>query len=936
MGSVYEAEEATTRQRVAVKMIRPEYADSPEAVERFRREGRLASLLSHPRCVFVLAADQEAGWAYIVMERMPGPTLEDLVRERGPLPLEEAVALILDVIDGLAEAHRLGIIHRDVKPSNCFVGADGRIKVGDFGLAKSLLVGGGLTRTGSFLGTPWFASPEQVRGETVDPQTDVYSVAATLFFLLTGQAPFQSSDAAVTLARIVSDEPPSMRSLRPELSAWLDQVVLRGLERDRKRRWRDLDEFRHALLPFVPGRLLPASRGWRVAAGLIDLLPFVLLEIITDVVFEPIWGRERPGGMVRLLLLLSGVIPFLGYFILLEGWWGCSLGKRLLGLRVCTPAGIDPPGLVRATVRTGTWYVLALAADAINWFQVLTDREEVDPLTIVNWVFLLAAVVQAFSTMRARNGYRGPHEFASGTRTVRLPPREKRRLVNGPEVMRLLERPVGLPEQVGSFVVRGALRWTGGAGLLLAEDPGLGRRVILWLRSTTEPPLGATRCAINRLTRLRWLASGKHDDRQWDAFLAPAGCTLPDLIASRGKLAWPDARHLLDQLTGELSAACTEGTLPQTLTTDQVWVQPSGQVQLLDVPLTADSSVTPLAAPPASAPRPLSLLAQTAMVALEGRLRSAEDRRPLAAPVPPHAARILNRLLELKKPYEGVVPFDADLAATRDRPAEVSRPLRIAHLGTQTAFFAVGLMWMLLWFPLAFLFPIGDLDKHIQLTEQSQALLGEIATVEDRPLQEELRRNLEQARAEKQARLRSLSVGLRVVNQGREETQKEKYSLSADQVSGPSRIRSTARHYARKPGFSAEKQRMARDENLIQLAFWPALWVLWAFLSRGGLSLRMNGLCLLRANGRKAWRLQCAWRALLVWLPIVALLGTSVWLDARYWIGWEESNPDLYPWLASLSWWLGVGLLPLWVGLALWSPNRGLHDRLTGTYLVPI
>src|SRR5207249_7069299 len=219
--------------------------------------------------VFILAADEEMGRPYIVMELMPGSTLKDLVETQGPLPPEQAVVKILDVIDGLREAHRLGVVHRDVKPSNCFLEADGRVKIGDFGLSKSLVGTAQLTRTGTFLGTPLYASPEQIRRDPVDPQTDIYSVAATLYFLLTGQAPFETNDAAATMARIVADPAPSVRSLRPEISPALDRVLLRGLERTKERRWRNLDEFRAALLPFVPGRLGIGSMGIRFGAFLI-------------------------------------------------------------------------------------------------------------------------------------------------------------------------------------------------------------------------------------------------------------------------------------------------------------------------------------------------------------------------------------------------------------------------------------------------------------------------------------------------------------------------------------------------------------------------------------------------------------------------------------------------------------------------------------------
>src|SRR5262249_57395958 len=197
------------------------------------------------------AADEDQGRPYIVMELMPGATLDDLVRSKGPLTPEPAIRKILDVIEGLNEAHQIGLVHRDVKPSNCFLEPDGRVKIGDFGLAKSLSRSTHLTKTGAFLGTPLFCSPEQVRCEPVDAQSDVYSVAATLYCLLVGKAPQQSSDAAATIARIVADDPPPMRSVRPELPPGLDRVVLRGLERDRGRRWRDLEEFRTALLPYL-------------------------------------------------------------------------------------------------------------------------------------------------------------------------------------------------------------------------------------------------------------------------------------------------------------------------------------------------------------------------------------------------------------------------------------------------------------------------------------------------------------------------------------------------------------------------------------------------------------------------------------------------------------------------------------------------------------
>src|SRR5262249_32244706 len=208
-------------------------------------------------------------------------TLGDLVQKRGPLPVAEAVSRVLDVIEGLQEAHRCGLIHRDVKPSNCFLDGDGRVKVGDFGLCKEQLGDGQVTQSGAFLGTLLYAAPEQIRNDRVDARADVYSVAATLYYLLTGWAPFQDGedDPAATLARTMTDPLRPMRRLRPALPATLDEVVLKGLARARERRWASLEELRLALLPFVPGSHSLGDVGRRTAAYLLDivlLLPFEL------------------------------------------------------------------------------------------------------------------------------------------------------------------------------------------------------------------------------------------------------------------------------------------------------------------------------------------------------------------------------------------------------------------------------------------------------------------------------------------------------------------------------------------------------------------------------------------------------------------------------------------------------------------------------------
>jgi uncharacterized RDD family membrane protein YckC len=682
MGTVYEAEELATGRRVALKVIAPDYAAAPEAVDRFRQEGRLASLIGHPRCVFVLAVDEDAGRPYIVMELVPGATLHDLIKERGPLPPEEAIAKILDVIDGLQEAHRLEVIHRDVKPSNCFLEADGRVKVGDFGLAKSLVQEGHLTRTGTFLGTLFFASPEQVRGDSLDPRTDVYSVAATLYYLLTGRAPFQSQDAAATLARIVADPAPSLRTLRPELSPALDKVVLRGLERDRERRWPDLESFRQALLALVPAPLTGGDLLRRAVALLVDGLVLGLVAVVLALALGKLLFREMPAPQAESLQAGLAQILFAGlgflYFALLEGFSGCSLGKGLVKLRVCASKDGEPLTGKQALGRSALFTIFVLLGFVIaGGLRVAADAVDLAWIAPVSGLAPLWAVVGLgvlAATMRKGNGYRGLHEILSSSRVVGMPWPQRHQATpqTSPWLLyflaaRRLSQEIPprhtFPERIGGFMIRGALKWTATDKILLGEDASLGRRVFLWLRPLSAPPLDRTRRDVGRRTRLRWLGSGKLGELQWDAILAPGGCPLANLVQTEGRLPWREVRPILTELAGELAAACADGTVPRSLSPGQVWVQADGRVQLVDTSL-ADEVADPDSPTIPNQARALRLLHQVAVLALEGQPRAPEQATaPLRVRLPAPVRGLLDRLAAGPNGYQTVQQFQEDLTA---------------------------------------------------------------------------------------------------------------------------------------------------------------------------------------------------------------------------------------------------------------------------------
>jgi serine/threonine protein kinase len=227
--------------------------------------------------VYVFETEEIAGIPVIAMELLPGSTLKDRVRSGGPLPPAEAVDAILQVVDGLEAAHAAGILHRDVKPSNCFIDHDGTIKVGDFGLSIPMAQreGAMLTRRASFEGTPEFAAPEQILGEPLDLRADIYSVGATLFFLLTGHPPFEHADLEALIARIRTDPVRIPSNLESRISTELVALVRRCLAKQPLERPASYAELKRQLEPFASTATATAPVGLRAAATVFDLIILV-------------------------------------------------------------------------------------------------------------------------------------------------------------------------------------------------------------------------------------------------------------------------------------------------------------------------------------------------------------------------------------------------------------------------------------------------------------------------------------------------------------------------------------------------------------------------------------------------------------------------------------------------------------------------------------
>jgi serine/threonine protein kinase len=272
MGAVYEAEQLATGRRVALKML-GQQLDSPDMRQRFLREGRLAAGVNHPNSLYIFGSEEIEGLPVITMEIAGAGTLKDKLKERGPLPVAEAVDAILDVISGLQAAFANGVLHRDIKPSNCFVSPDGSVKVGDFGLSVSTLARTDtfVTAHGKILGTPAYASPEQLRGDALDVRADIYSVGATLFTLLTNRAPFEGDNAVQVVANAVNQKPKPLTEFRQDVPPGLVRVVARCLAKEPGGRYADYAALRNALLPFSSKEPEPASINIRGSAGWICL-----------------------------------------------------------------------------------------------------------------------------------------------------------------------------------------------------------------------------------------------------------------------------------------------------------------------------------------------------------------------------------------------------------------------------------------------------------------------------------------------------------------------------------------------------------------------------------------------------------------------------------------------------------------------------------------
>ncbi len=287
MGKVYRVEDKKIKEEIALKLIKPEIASDKKTLERFSNELKLAHKISHKNVCRMYHLGEEEGVHFITMEYVPGEDLKSMIRMTRQLTVGTAISIAKQVCEGLAEAHRLGVIHRDLKPSNIMIDKAGTVRIMDFGIARSLKTKG-ITGTGVMIGTPDYMSPEQCDGKEADQHSDIYSLGIILYEVLTGRVPFEGDTAFAIGLKHKSEEPEDPRKLNSQIPEELSRLILKCLEKDKENRYQSAEELRSELIKIKKGiptteRVIPkrkpaTSREITVKFSLKKIfIPFVAL-----------------------------------------------------------------------------------------------------------------------------------------------------------------------------------------------------------------------------------------------------------------------------------------------------------------------------------------------------------------------------------------------------------------------------------------------------------------------------------------------------------------------------------------------------------------------------------------------------------------------------------------------------------------------------------
>jgi eukaryotic-like serine/threonine-protein kinase len=349
MGTVYKARDREVDRLIALKVIRPELAQNADALHRFKQELVLARQVTHRNVIRIFDLGEADGMKFITMEYIEGRDLKSIIREKGKFTPKEAEQIVVQVCKALEVSHAEGVIHRDLKPQNIMLDEHGKVSVMDFGIARSMEVGGGMTQTGALVGTPEYMSPEQAKGQHLDARSDLFSLGIIFYELLTGFSPYKADTAMATLWKRTHEAARPPVELEPGIPRAVSDMVVKCLEIDRDRRYQSVAEFAKDLEAWQAGTSIsaatPMQRRLRKAAPFGKWLTIgaaAVLLMVLGIVFRDKLTNKSPSSPVTVAPVTLAILPFRNA----SGdpsldWLGSSLAD-MLGTDVGESAHLHP------------------------------------------------------------------------------------------------------------------------------------------------------------------------------------------------------------------------------------------------------------------------------------------------------------------------------------------------------------------------------------------------------------------------------------------------------------------------------------------------------------------------------------------------------------------------------------------------------------------